>query len=305
MAVVGHVEQMHLSRCYQASGTLTCLTCHDPHGEPVAEERTGYYRAICLDCHRLESCTVDLRQRAKESPNNDCVHCHMPRSATDIPHLTFTHHRIGIHRQPLPSVPETTAVWSAGELQPLLELPPMSEADRKRSLGLAYLQLSLREDAANDAPRYQRRAFELLSAAHEEGLHDAEMEAALAQLRFDLKLGDAALYAENALADPMLAGQSRCDALLVLAQERGKQGNYESALAASKELIELRRHPLDWLLLATCKQALGEQTAAAEALATAAQINPRLWNVHRHLATYYRQQGDLIRAAWHQQRAVP
>ena len=30
MTVVGHVEQLHLSRCYQASDSLTCLTCHSP-----------------------------------------------------------------------------------------------------------------------------------------------------------------------------------------------------------------------------------------------------------------------------------
>ncbi len=34
MTVTGHVEQMHLSRCYQASDTFSCLTCHDPHAEP-------------------------------------------------------------------------------------------------------------------------------------------------------------------------------------------------------------------------------------------------------------------------------
>lgn len=38
MTVVGHVEQLHLSRCYQASNSLTCVTCHDPHAEPRPEE---------------------------------------------------------------------------------------------------------------------------------------------------------------------------------------------------------------------------------------------------------------------------
>src|SRR5262249_51427449 len=28
MTVTGHVEQMHLSKCYQKSDTLTCTTCH-------------------------------------------------------------------------------------------------------------------------------------------------------------------------------------------------------------------------------------------------------------------------------------
>src|SRR5437764_1144006 len=45
MTVTGHVEQMHRSRCYQRSDTLSCRTCHNPHGEPEARERVAYYRA--------------------------------------------------------------------------------------------------------------------------------------------------------------------------------------------------------------------------------------------------------------------
>jgi predicted CXXCH cytochrome family protein len=303
MTVVGHVEQMHRSRCYQRSETLTCLTCHDPHGEPSAQERTAYYKAICLNCHQAQRCTVSATQRQKESPDNDCIHCHMPRSSTDIPHLAFTHHRIGIHRQQ-DATGGTLVTSVTDKLRPFLALPPLSEADRKRSLGLAYLKVSLREDVAA-VRQYQEEAFHLLSEAREAGLRDAEVEAELAQLCFDLGLGESLSYAESALKDPSLAGQSRCDALLVLAQEQGKRGNYASASAALAELTQLRRHPLDWLLLATCKRALGKTDAAEEALATAARINPRLWNVHRHLAEYYRRKGDAARAAWHQQRAVP
>jgi predicted CXXCH cytochrome family protein len=304
MTVVGHVEQMHLSRCYQGSETLTCLTCHDPHGEPAAEERTAYYKAVCLNCHPPERCTVDQRLRAQESRDNDCIHCHMPRSSTDIPHLAFTHHRIGLHRRSDQPTGETPVPAAADKLRPFLELPPLGDADRKRSLGLAYLKVSLREDAAA-VQQYQEQALQLLSEAREAGLRDAEVDAELAQLCFDLRLGESLSYAESALMDPALAGQSRCDALLVLAQEQGKRENYASAHAALVELTQLRRNPLDWLLLATCKRALGERGAAEEALATAARINPRLWNVQRHLAEYYRQQGDAERAAWHQQRAVP
>ena len=302
MTVVGHVEQMHLSRCYRGSDTLSCLTCHDPHGEPAAAERTAYYKAICLNCHSPERCTVEKAQRAQKSPNNDCVHCHMPRSPTDIPHLAFTHHRIGIHRRSDPASGAPAGVED--KLRAFLEPPPLSDADRKRSLGLAYLRVSLREDAAS-VRQYQERALKLLSEAREAGLRDPEADADLAQLCFDMGVGGGLKYAESALADPALAGQGRCDALLVLAQEQGKQGNYATALAAFGELTELRRHALDWLLLATCKRALGEGDAAEETLAVAARINPRLWNVHRHLAEYYRQRGDAARAAWHQQRAVP
>jgi predicted CXXCH cytochrome family protein len=71
MTVTGHVEQMHLSRCYQKSSTLTCLTCHDPHGEPGPEQRLAHYQSACLGCHAPQRCTGSAARRARESPEND------------------------------------------------------------------------------------------------------------------------------------------------------------------------------------------------------------------------------------------
>src|SRR5256885_12706042 len=97
MTVVGHVEHMHLSRFYQKTQDFSCVTCHSPHSEPAAETSVAHYKSICLKCHQEESCKVEPARRAKESAGNDCVHCHMPQSKTDIPHLAFTHHPVGIH----------------------------------------------------------------------------------------------------------------------------------------------------------------------------------------------------------------
>jgi len=72
-----------------------------------------------------------------------------------------------------------------------------------------------------------------------------------------------------------------------------------------RQLIRLRRHSVDWLLLADCERALGNEGAFLEALQNAVRLNPRLWKVHRYLAQHYRQQGNQERAVWHEQRAVP
>src|SRR5579883_138519 len=48
---VNHVEQMHLSRCYQESSgerKLECVSCHNPHEYVTGPQRLSYYRARCL-----------------------------------------------------------------------------------------------------------------------------------------------------------------------------------------------------------------------------------------------------------------
>ena len=68
MTVVGHVEQMHLSRCYKESATLTCTTCHNPHAFPRAEEHAAYYQAKCLRCHQPQQCNVLPQRRLRRAP---------------------------------------------------------------------------------------------------------------------------------------------------------------------------------------------------------------------------------------------
>jgi predicted CXXCH cytochrome family protein len=302
MTVTGHVEQMHLSRCYQASGTMTCTTCHAPHGEPAPKDRVAFYRAACLGCHKPDSCPVDPARRAREAPGDDCAHCHMPQSPTEITHLAFTHHRIGIPgRAPAGTEP---APSSADELVPFLDLSRLSKVDRQRSLGLAYQEAGDREQDFPRKARYHTRALELMTAARETGLRDGWLDAGLARLRSDTRLGDVLPYAESALDDATLAGQERCNVLFLVAEARYGQHRVEEAAAALRELVELRRHPSDWLLLSDCERSLGHNDAAEKALDMAVRINPRLWQVHEHLAERYRQLGDAERAAWHQKRAV-
>lgn len=300
MTVTGHVEQMHLSRCYQKSGTMTCTTCHAPHGEPGPANRVAFYRAACLSCHKPESCPVDPAKRAREAPGDDCAHCHMPQSPTDIPHLAFTHHRVGVPGRS----PVAGAGSGADELVPFLDLSRFSEVDRQRSLGLAYQEAGDREKDFPRKARYHTRALELMSAARGAGLHDGWLDAGLARLRSDTRLGDVLPYAESALDDPTLAGQDRCNALFMVAEARSEQRRYEEAVAALRELTGLRRNAGDWLLLSDSERALGHTGAAETALEKAVEINPRLWKVHEHLAERYRQLGDAERAAWHQERAV-
>jgi hypothetical protein len=302
MTVVGHVEQLHLSKCYRSSSKLTCLTCHDPHNEPEEQERVAHYRATCLTsgCHGLPDCKVTEARRQKESPDNNCVPCHMPRSPTEIPHLAFTHHRIGVHDRPA-AVPGRTG---SGELRPFHDLSRVSDIDQRRSLGLGYLEAANREKDPTRAGRFRERAMALLHEVRAAGLRDAVVEVSLARLVFDTGLGDPLPLADGALADAGLDGQERCNALFLRADALAARGRHAEAVAALRELVLLRRHSVDWLLLADCEKALGHTEAWEEALTAAARINPRLWKVHQGLAEHNRGKGNADRATWHQIRAV-
>jgi predicted CXXCH cytochrome family protein len=303
MTVVGHVEQMHLSRCYQATKTLTCLTCHDPHNEPEPADRVAHYRAVCVNCHRPQRCTVPVARRQRESPDNNCVFCHMPTSSTEIPHIAFTHHRIGLHKRAAQK--GHAGDHGPGVLEPFLDLARLSAIDRQRSLGLGYIQVA--SQASDDTARmqYQERALKLLSEVHSQGLRDPALDTSLGRLRAALGLEDALSCAESALTHSDISGQDRCDALFIIADAQARQGRYLEAMATLKQLNGLRRHALQFLLLEKCERALGNTTAAEKALEKTVSISPRLWQIHEHLAEYHRRQGDAKRAAWHQRRAVP
>ena len=302
MTVVGHVEQLHLSRCYQSSNTLTCVTCHSPHGEPAEDAKLAHYQAACIQCHKPERCTVEPTRRLRESPANDCVHCHMPKSPTEIPHLAFTHHRIGIHRS---DKGDSGKSHDDAELKAFLDISRFQGWDQKRSLGLGYLEAAAREKDQATANRLRLRAFDYLSESHLKGLRDGGLEAGLARVRQELNDGDWVEHARLALEQRDLSGGDRCMSLFLIADADAVRKRHADAAKTLRELTQLRRDQNDWLLLADCERELGNRSAMDEALLNAVRINPRLWKAHQHLAQEFERKGDSKRAEWHRQRAVP
>ncbi|MEO5896344.1 MAG: multiheme c-type cytochrome [Vicinamibacterales bacterium] len=144
---VSHVESLAVSRCKLESGDrLSCLTCHDPHAQPGAEEKAGYYRARCVACH------APMAER-HYSRQQDCTACHMPRmESADIAHTAVTDHRIIRQRQNDGS--------QSGELGSLVQFGNPRPA--ARDLGLAYGEVALRGNAFA-----AREAFRLLQDARQ------------------------------------------------------------------------------------------------------------------------------------------
>jgi hypothetical protein len=271
LKVTGQVEQMHLSRCYTESATLTCMTCHDPHGFPKLEEKVAYYKQVCATCHKDEACHVDSVRRDRESPDNNCVTCHMPSSPTEVPHTSFTHHRIAVHER-LPkdvevvASPLTLVPWKEG-----LNLP---EREYKRAYGLGYLDLAKENPASPFVGQYKALAYQVLTGLRASGPRDPVILAALSRMEFERGDPSAEAIGRDALASPSINAADRCTALFVVAAERFRLNDFTGAIKMFRDLSELRRNADDWLLISECEKALGNASAQQEALRKASQIDP-------------------------------
>jgi predicted CXXCH cytochrome family protein len=207
---------MQRSRCYQASGTMTCTTCHDPHAKPSASRTVAYFRSKCLACHTSPAKTCSLAEdvrRARDAQDN-CASCHMPRGPTAVPHTSFTHHRIGHHQErPGPGAPRK----DPGTLVPTADVSHLSEIDRDRCLGLAYWEAVSDPRLEHHADTYVQRARELLTGVRERGLRDPVADAALARMLGRADPDRAIELAESVLRSDAASPSTRLAVLVVLA----------------------------------------------------------------------------------------
>jgi Cytochrome c554 and c-prime len=264
---VGHVEQMHESRCFQASAgpdQLGCISCHDPHEHLPPDRKVAYYRNQCLKCHTPQSCSLAAAERLKQTPQDSCIDCHMPRyNTSDIPHAASTDHRILRNPQAQKSAARSdqsaaggTKSEDKGQKNPARSFDPRSvlvsffddpqanedEIDRDRGLALVTLARSGNAASAGVLP-------EVLSILEAAGQRDPA----------DLAVGEAKAYAlaimkrwseaQEAFAAVLAAGPERESALLGAATaaeqlENGKlaESYWRRAIVANPWEPGYRRH---------------------------------------------------------------
>jgi tetratricopeptide (TPR) repeat protein/Zn finger protein HypA/HybF involved in hydrogenase expression len=134
--------------CFRNSnGSLSCLTCHDPHS--TLSRSAADYDKRCSGCHKT------VRHRSAVAARS-CVECHMPQVVIS-PHLRFTNHWIGIYGKgasqiPVPSAtrkelpPPRRAIVSGTEMAPPndpADLKPLFEgalASSEKKFGLQSME---------------------------------------------------------------------------------------------------------------------------------------------------------------------
>ena len=118
---------MHESRCYRASaGGFGCISCHDPHRRPAPEERAGYYRGRCLECHgAIAGCRLPEASRRERNPR---------RRLHRLPHAAAGSERNPACRGDRPSHPPPARRGRPSPLPADAEEPRSADGDRRWSL---------------------------------------------------------------------------------------------------------------------------------------------------------------------------
>lgn len=334
MTVVGHIDQLRASACFKQTETMSCITCHDPHHTKPIGDKIQYYNAICAKCH--DACADDEVQSKTATGSGhgvNCVECHMPSGDTDIPHVAFTHHRIGIHDPdaaaphasmmpthpgaqgpgPGPGDPAKGAAPTKGEpaakglggdpfaLAPVNRAAHRTRIQRMRDLGLAYM-LAARHARSGDLFReFMGRSHSLLQDAHDEGQRDATLLAALGRHAMMKRQGEKAFQLSvDALAAPdadSITPDTRAEALAIIANKYVADMAWDKAKEHLEELTRLRRTPEDHLRLAMVHQHEEQRAAAAAAARRAVDIWPNEFSVLFDAANYLEWAGHAEEAA--------
>lgn len=234
----------------------------------------------------------------------------MPRGPTEIPHFTFTNHRVGIHAgQP------NNRLRESDQLVPVMDVSYFPEHERKRLLGLANdLFATKLAGGLNDETRYdpfhrtlskvfQNRARLLLEEVRSQGLRDSEIELFFSRLNWRKNPDLCIEYAESVLQSQHISPVTRKSALYNLASSHFDQGRYDQAFPYLEKLVKMERNEIPLMLLAICHQKKGNFPEAVHLIEEAIAASPDRADLHSYLASLYREMGKSKDVERHLQRA--
>lgn len=293
MRIVGHVEQLHASKCYQQDRSLTCTTCHDPHNPVPEASRVDFQRQACLNCHADESCGKPLADRVQLA-GNSCYECHMPKAPTNVTHAAFHNHRIGLHSA------QNDDQRPTGELLPVIDVSQLSQRERDRCEALAMIVLLEERPAELDYDAFAMKATESLIRLKQTGPLDARGDSELAFLaRSQDQIAIAADLAKEAVQKDAGPTMARMEALSLLAQAAFQKGDPKEAVRLYRELANHRRDARDMFFLGLCENNAGNIPEAIEALENSLEIDPAQVGPHGALGAIFQARGEHEKAAAH------
>ncbi len=280
-------EQMHESRCFRASGgRLRCISCHDPHASPAAEEKIAYFRDRCLECHADRGCSLPVKVRLEPKGGDDCTGCHMPQahSSNNI-HVATTNHRIPRRAdEQLPSAPPGNARPRAGRTlvnfhRGLMNDQERASAERDRGIALC------REGRAGAAAGLPLLEVALLTRPDDLPAWEAKGEALGLLGRPEEGL---AAYRVSLSRDP-----SRETALGGAGKLAFRSGRYREAVSLWQQAIAINRWRSDYHAeLALAQLQLRDWRGAAGSCKEVLRLNPAFVDVRKWLIRCYLHLGD-------------
>jgi len=266
---LSQVEALGLSKCKEKTGEkMSCVSCHNPHSEPSAEEKAAFYRAKCLACHGEIA-----KRHHPDKP--DCTGCHMPKLPdAAVAHTESTDHRILKYPNGF-QMPVTTK-------EPELVTFPANDGGETstRDLALAWETLAERkvERAAKPAEQYLRAAATQAEGA---GSDDARVLSGLAFIEQEHGKSDSArqLYERALRVDPLAN-----DAATNLGALEARAGHLRRAVELWQGAFSRAPHRSEIgvdLALAFC--ATGQTNEARMYVERVLEFNPDFGNAKRLL----------------------
>ena len=289
---VGHVEQMYESRCFQDSnGRLGCTSCHDPHSLPTPDQKLSFYRDRCVGCHSSEAgqvgCSLDLEQRTTQSPQDNCVQCHMPDLPTEIRHAAVTDHTV-------PRVPRThTNTPIAGTGRQLQAFPDTNvdtavATAREKSIALVNLSARYPELMGAAIRGAVARNLENISNADKTDYMAAD---ALAAVYWDEGRSEDAL---EICQQVVASAPARESTLQIMGQIYSQTGRHQKAAATWEQLLVINPWMSSyWYSLGRSYAALERWTRCKQLATQGKQRFPTSMGLRHLLLECYLELGDL------------
>jgi predicted CXXCH cytochrome family protein len=218
-------EALAQSACKRKAGDqMSCMSCHDPHMTPAAEERVAYYREKCLACHGEKFAS---HHHPKEP---DCIGCHMPPVASsDVAHTQATDHRILSNPDAGPSP------WSmpVAPVSGLVEFPARPKSPPPlRDLALAWVALKKKGIAGSS-----RQVDDLLPKALKQSPDDVDL---LSAYGYELHQKGQTVQARELYEHALRVDPDAVDVQTNLAVIEASSGDTASAVALLKKAFQRR-----------------------------------------------------------------